>query len=76
MKEDSTKQKTPQKLTLWQIICSVFAAAFGVQSDKNRERDFKQAKPGTYIFAGVIFTILFVLVVIAVVKLVLSQATG
>ncbi|MEH6359055.1 MAG: DUF2970 domain-containing protein, partial [Pseudomonadales bacterium] len=33
-------KKQPQKLTLWQIICSVFAAAFGVQSDKNRERDF------------------------------------
>jgi len=65
-------KKKPQKLTLWQIICSVFAAAFGVQSDKNRERDFKQAKPSTYIIAGVIFTIVFVLVVIAVVKLVLS----
>jgi len=69
-------KKKPQKLTLWQIICSVFAAAFGVQSDKNRERDFNQAKPSTYIIAGVIFTIVFVLVVIAVVKLVLSQAIG
>jgi len=69
-------KKKPQKLTLWQIICSVVAAAFGVQSDKNRERDFNQAKPSTYIIAGVIFTIVFVLVVIAVVKLVLSQAIG
>lgn len=69
-----TENKKPQKLTLWQIICSVFAAAFGVQSDKNRERDFKQAKPGTYIIAGLIFTILFVLAVVAVVKLVLNQA--
>ena len=76
MKEESEKQKTPQKLTLWQIICSVFAAAFGVQSNKNRERDFNQAKPSTYIIAGVIFTAFFVLMVIAVVKLVLSQATG
>lgn len=67
------KQK-PQKLTLWQIICSVFAAAFGVQSHKNRERDFKRAKPGTYIIAGIIFTALFVATVAAIVKLVLSQA--
>ena len=70
------EKKQPQKLTLWQIICSVFAAAFGVQSDKNRERDFTQAKPSTYIIAGVIFTIVFVLIVIGVVKLVLSQAIG
>lgn len=76
MEESDKNQKTPQKLTLWQIICSVFAAAFGVQSDKNRERDFQQAKPGTYIIAGVIFTITFVLVVISVVKLVLNNVTG
>jgi Protein of unknown function (DUF2970) len=72
----SDKKGNPQKLTLWQIICSVFAAAFGVQSDKNRERDFKQAKPSTYIIAGLIFTVLFVLAVAAVVNLVLSNAAS
>lgn len=73
--EDKTQQKQkPQKLTLWQITCSVFAAAFGVQSHKNRERDFKQAKPGTYIIAGIVFTVLFVATVTVIVKLVLSQA--
>ena len=65
-----------QKLTLWQMICSVLAAAFGVQSDKNRERDFKQAKPSTYIIAGLIFTVLFVLTVATVVNLVLSNAAN
>lgn len=70
----SKEKDNRQKLTLWQIVCSVFAAAFGVQSDKNRERDFKQAKPSTYIIAGVIFTVLFVLAVVGVVKLVLNQA--
>jgi len=70
------KKKQPQKLTLWQIICSVFAAAFGVQSDKNRERDFKQAKPSTYIIAGVIFTLIFVLVLITAVKLILNLSAG
>jgi len=70
------KKEKPQKLTLWQIICSVFAAAFGVQSNKNRERDFKQAKPSTYIIAGLIFTVLFVLTVAAVVNLVLSNAAN
>jgi len=72
----SKEKEKPQKLTLWQIICSVFAAAFGVQSNKNRERDFKQAKPSTYIIAGLIFTVLFVLAVAAVVNLVLSNAAS
>ena len=72
----SEKKKQPQKLTLWQITCSVFAAAFGVQSNKNRERDFNQAKPATYIIAGVIFTVLFVLAIATVVNLVLSNATS
>jgi len=67
------KKEQPQKLTLWQIICSVFAAAFGVQSNKNRARDFTQAKPSTYVIAGIIFTILFVLAVATVVNLVLSS---
>jgi hypothetical protein len=67
------QKEKPQKLTPWQIICSVFAAAFGVQSNKNRERDFAHAKPRTYIIAGLIFTVLFVLAVAGVVSLVLSQ---
>lgn len=73
--KDSDHTKKPQKLTLWQVICSVLAAAFGVQSNKNRERDFRQAKPGTFIIAGLIFTVLFVLAVTLIVKLVLSQAS-
>lgn len=76
MEDNSENKKAPQKLTLWQIISSVFAAAFGVQSNKNKERDFNQAKPTTYIIAGAIFTILFILVIVSVVSFVLSQATG
>jgi hypothetical protein len=74
--KQADQKKAPQKLTLRQVIGSVFAAAFGVQSDKNRERDFTQAKPSTYIIAGIIFTTVFVITVIFVVKLILSQVTG
>lgn len=70
------EKQQPQKLTLWQIIGSVLAAAFGVQSNKNRERDFTQGKPITYIFAGVIFTLVFIIAVSTIVKLVLSNAAG
>jgi hypothetical protein len=68
--------KPEDKLSLWQVIGSVFAAAFGVQSDKNRQRDFTRAKPSTYIIAGILFTLAFILVIFTVVKVVLSTVAG
>jgi hypothetical protein len=50
---------------------SVLAAALGVQSSKNRERDFTKGNPLVFIAAGLIFTILFVLTLIGVVNLIL-----
>ena len=35
------------KLSLWQVICSVFAAGFGVQSKENKVRDFRLRGPFT-----------------------------
>ncbi|HWV08827.1 DUF2970 domain-containing protein [Pseudomonas sp. GD03944] len=61
-------------LTLWEMLHSVLAAAFGVQSGKNRSRDFSRGKPSHFIILGVLFTGLFVVVLFAVVKLVLHLA--
>ena len=63
--------KDKQNAGLGQVISSVFAAMIGVQSDKNRERDFNAANPKAYIIAGVIFTIGFVATVITVVNIVI-----
>jgi hypothetical protein len=57
-----------------QVVASVLAAAFGVQSGRNRERDFKHGRARTFILAGIVFTVLFVLAIVLVVKLVLRQA--
>ena len=54
------------------VLSSVFAAALGVQSSANRERDFQQGKAGVYIAAGIIFTIVFIGSVVGVVQWVLS----
>ena len=62
----------PRKLNPFQVVLSVLAAGLGVQSSKNRERDFKQGRAGTFIAAGLIFTVLFIGAVYAVVQLVLS----
>jgi len=68
--------KDPDKLTLWQVISSVLAAAIGVQSHKNRERDFTKAKPGTYIAAGIVFTLIFIFTLVIIVRFVLSSTGG
>lgn len=63
-----------KNLTLRQMLGSVLAAALGVQSGKNRARDFSHGKPRHFIILGVGFTVLFVLIVLGVVKLVLYLA--
>jgi hypothetical protein len=61
-------------LNPFQIIGSVFAAGLGVQSSRNRERDFKQGRAGAFIAAGIVFTLLFIGGLFAVVQLVLRNA--
>lgn len=63
--------KQPKPLTLRQMLQSVLAGALGVQSGKNRARDFSHGKPSHFILLGVGFTVVFVLVILGVVKLVL-----
>ncbi|WP_394558791.1 DUF2970 domain-containing protein [Aquipseudomonas alcaligenes] len=61
-------------LTFREMMQSVLAAAFGVQSGKNRARDFSRGKPSHFILLGVLFTSVFVLVLFALVRLVLHLA--
>ena len=50
---------------------SVGAAFFGVQSDKNRARDFSKGKLSHFIIAGVIGVIVFIGALVFTVSLVL-----
>ena len=61
-------------LSILQVIQSVLAATMGVQSNKNRERDFSRGSAKTFIVAGVLGTRLFVGTVVTVVKVVLKNA--
>jgi len=60
--------------TFWQMLHSVMAAAFGVQSGKNRERDFTHGKPAHFLAIGLIFTVAFAALLFGVVQLVLYFA--
>ena len=57
-------------LTLCQVMGSVFAASFGVQSKENQLRDFKRGKPVHFIIAGLTFTVMFMATLVTVVNLV------
>jgi hypothetical protein len=67
-------QQDKKSLNPLQVVSSVMAAGLGVQSSKNRERDFKQGRIGVFIAAGIIFTLLFIGTVYTVVQLVLKSA--
>ena len=72
--DPSDTQHDKQKLNSFQVIGSVLAAALGVQSSKNRERDFKQGHIGIFVAAGVVFTLLFIGSVVTVVQMVVTGA--
>lgn len=72
--QDKNSDKPQGPVKPWHVISSVFAAGLGVQSSKNRERDFKQGRIGVFITVGLIFTLLFIAVVFGVVQLVLKSA--
>lgn len=63
----------PPKPSLWHIVISILAGALGVQSHKNRERDFSHGSIYTYLIAGAIFTLVFIVGMIFLVRLVISS---
>ncbi|MGR8947570.1 MAG: DUF2970 domain-containing protein [Gammaproteobacteria bacterium] len=69
-----TDPSEPSRLSLKQVIASVLAAGFGVQSNKNRERDFKSGSGTQFVVVGIIATLVFVVTIFLVVKFVISSA--
>lgn len=72
--DDPAKSGREPGLSILQVIQSVLAASFGVQSGRNQARDFSRGSARTFIIAGLIGTVLFILTVYLVVTLVLSSA--
>ncbi len=56
------------------VMKSVFAAFFGVQSNKNRERDFSSGKFVHFLIAGIILLLLFMAAVLGAVQYMLATA--
>ena len=74
MNEIDTKQEEEETLALWEVFQGVLAMFIGVQSEKNRERQFKYGKAYQFIIVGIIITIIFILHIILLVKYAMSWA--
>jgi len=62
----------PDKPSFLSILLSTLAAAFGVQSNRNKERDFNSGNIWIFIIAGIVFTIVFIVIVYLGVQAVLN----
>jgi len=67
--------KTRKGTGFLNVLKSTLYAAGGIQSKANRERDFEHGKPSTFIIAGIIFMVVFILGIVGIVQLVMTVAT-
>jgi len=71
---DQDKKDTARVPSLLDVLGSVLASMFGVQSNRKREEDFTHGKPSQYIIIGLIVTVVFMLTIWVVVSLVMKLA--
>jgi hypothetical protein len=68
MMENHDKQPS-----FFQMVGSILASFFGVQSSKNRTRDFTYGKARNFIMVGILMTVVWYGAIYGVVKLLLSN---
>jgi len=59
------------QISFWHLLQSTAAAFIGVQSNANREKDFKHGKVSHFIAIGLLFGLVFVCTIVAVVQIVM-----
>ncbi len=70
----TNENEKPKKLSLFSLMGSVISASFGVQTSKNRERDFEHGQFHHFVIGGIVFAILFVLLLVGLVKVIMHFA--
>ena len=73
---EESKPEQEMQLSFWQLLKSTLSAFVGVQSNANRERDFKHGKLSHFIWMALLFGLVFVLTLLGVVQLVMHFAAG
>jgi hypothetical protein len=69
-----TPPPSPGKVGWLQTAGSVMASFFGVQSSRNRARDFQHGSPARFIVLGIVATAVFVFTVMLAVRLAMHHA--
>lgn len=73
LEKDINIELTPKGTGFGNILLSALAGLFGIQSEKNRERDFQQGKPSDFIVVGILGVFFLIFGVIFLVKWVLRD---
>ena len=72
MKNPAENGDENNQITFVQLLLSTLSAFIGVQSNANRERDFKYGKVSHFIAIGLLFGLAFILTLLGVVKIVIT----
>lgn len=72
--DDQPEKKAAATPSLGRVLQSTLAGAIGVQSNKNREKDFENGNIWVFVASGIIFTVLFIVTITTVVRFALSAA--
>lgn len=72
---DRKTKDTEKPLTFLEVMLSIFASAFGVQTSENRKRDFARGNPIHFIISGVLFTAIFIVLMVVIVNTVIANVT-
>ncbi len=72
MKNPAENGDENYQITFVQLLLSTLSAFIGVQSNANRERDFKYGKVSHFIAIGLLFGLAFILTLLGVVKIVIT----
>jgi hypothetical protein len=62
------QQKTPPQIGFWQLLLSVAAAMFGVQSQNNYVRDFQETSFVPFLMIGILFVFALVISLVTLVN--------
>jgi hypothetical protein len=69
-----TENQQDQKPGIGSVVLSTLSAFIGIQSSKNRERDFAKGNFKAYVISGLVFTILFITSIVTLVKYLIAHA--
>lgn len=56
---NASQLESAPSLTFFQMVGSILASFFGVQSAKNRDRDFAHGKARAFILVGILMTVVW-----------------